>query len=297
MKPRFDLRHVACFIAVAEERSFRAAARRLNIAQPSISRTIRNLEETVGTLLFERDRRTVTLTDAGRVMLEGGRGLMTSSHELAEAVARVRDGIAGHIRIAYTDLAIGGGLPRLVHGFRTSRPNVTVSFEPMVTGEQIDALRAGLIDVGVGTGPVALDDIDVVPVETQPFFVVAAPGHWTERHEVVEVGALAEEPFILGQVQRWAHFNAHVNRICLNAGFVPRLAHEAVDNHALLGLVASGMGVTISVESLVRDAEFVIYRPIATASPPIPTVAMSRRDDPTLVVKGFLSFIRQTGDR
>ena len=103
-----DLRQIRCFVAVAEELHFHNAARRLGVAQPALSRTIKTLETELGTILFERSNRKVVLTQAGQTMLEGSNKILHLSERLVENVRAAGAGKKGTLRLGYTDNAING---------------------------------------------------------------------------------------------------------------------------------------------------------------------------------------------
>ena len=287
-RPRFDLRHVACFLAVVEHGSFRQAARHLNIAQPALSRTLRNLEEGLGALLISRDRRRLELTPAGRVFAAGGARLLREAADLAHNAARADKGLLGQLRVSYTDFAIAGALPDIVNAFRATFPDISVTFTPGVTATQIDALREGRIDAGFLTGPIDLPFLQTHTVQRDHMVAVLPAGHRLAEQRRVALGDLADEGFVLGASERWSHFHTHVTHVCQGAGFLPRLAQEAADSEAILGLVAAGIGVTLSIESIARrPRRGIVMRRLVGDPYEIPTVLAWRCDEEALTLQHF----------
>ncbi|WP_119168729.1 LysR family transcriptional regulator [Algihabitans albus] len=285
MRPRFDLRHVACFLAIVEHGSFRGAARHLNIAQPALSRTLRNLEEALGALLIARDRRGLELTPAGRVFAAGGARLLDEAADLAHSASRAHKGLLGQLRVSYTDFAIAGALPDIVNAFRTAFPEISVTFTPSVTTSQIEALREGRIDAGFLTGPVELPFLQTHMVQRDDIVAVLPAGHRLAARERVTLGDLADEAFVLGVSERWSHFLTHVTHLCQGAGFLPKLAQEAADSEAILGLVAAGIGVTLSIESIAkRPRPGIVMRRLVGQPYEVQTLLAWRRggEDPAL---------------
>ncbi len=285
MRPRFDLRHVECLLAVAEHGSFRRAARHLNVAQPALSRTVRNLEEALGVLLVARDRRRVTLTPAGQVFAEGGARLLAEAAELAHGTARAHKGLLGKLRIGYTDFAIAGVLPDIVNAFRTAFPDISATFTPSVTAQQIEALREGRIDAGFLTGPLELPFVETQEVQCDAVVALLPAEHPLAARAAVSLQELAEEPFVVGASEHWAHFLTHVMHLCQVAGFRPKVAQEAANSEAIVGLVAAGIGVTLSIESIARRPRHgVVMRPLAGEPYEISTLLAWRRggQDPAL---------------
>ena len=285
MRPRFDLRHVECFLAVVEHGSFRAAARQLNIAQPALSRTVRNLEEALGALLISRDRRRLEVTAAGRVFAAGGARLLKEAADLAHGTSRAHKGLLGQLRVSYTDFAIAGALPEIVNAFRTTFPEISVTFMPSVTTDQIEALREGRINAGFLTGPIRLPFLQTLVVQRDHLVAVLPAGHPLAAGDKVALGDLADEGFVLGVSERWSHFLTHVTHLCQGAGFLPKLAQEAADSEAILGLVAAGIGVTLSIESIGRRPRpGIVMRRLAGEPYEVQTLLAWRQgdDDPAL---------------
>lgn len=141
-----DLRLMRYVVAVAEEGGFQRAAERLMIAQPPLSRQIRNLERELGVKLFER-RPTVRLTEAGRVFVESARVVLAESDRLVERTVRAGRGENGTIRVGYIYSAVFDTLPRLVAAMKETHPGVTVEVRDGWTPELDAALTAGAYDL------------------------------------------------------------------------------------------------------------------------------------------------------
>lgn len=148
-----ELRHLRYFVAVAEELNFSRAARRLKIAQPPLSVAIRQLETELGTELFQRSSREVTLTEAGRVLLEGARRTLAEAESSFSAAQRAGAGELGSLRIGFSWSARFETLPTLGQAFRARHPDVELLTEEMWNTRMIAALRTGSIDVGTNDQP------------------------------------------------------------------------------------------------------------------------------------------------
>jgi DNA-binding transcriptional LysR family regulator len=148
----FELRHVRCFIRLAEDLHFSRAAAGLNMTQPGLSRTISELEREVGTPLLERTTRTVRLTEAGRAFLADSRGSLEQLGLAVTKARRVAAGLSGELRVAYMDFAINGRLPELVRLFGLRHPEIRLELSYMPTTRQKAALLDRRIDVGFMIG-------------------------------------------------------------------------------------------------------------------------------------------------
>lgn len=287
-----DLRYMRYFIAVAEELNFRRAAERLHVAQPAISRAIRELESDLDTRLLERNNRRVELTDAGQVFLEGCRRLAGDIEALIEDTVRARDGEIGHVRIGYTDFAINGALPAVLQDFRARFPEVSVDLVHMVTVTQLDALRRGEIEVGFVTGPIAEPGLERLVMQNEQLVVVLPEAHPLARLPAVPLAELAGEPFVTGQAAYWQHFLSHMVRICHGAGFEPRIVQEAYNSEGIFGLVAANMGVSLHVEGAHNHIRRgVAIRPLSDCDQRVPTEAIWRTDRPSAARERFIETV------
>ena len=157
-----ELRHLRCFVAVAEELHFRRAAETLSIAQPALTRTINNLEEEIGMELFERTTRKVKLTPAGNILLEGCRNVQNS---LRLAIDRTRQSLTGEIArlvIGYTDFAINDELPKIISSFRSKFPGIVIEPRHGFTIDQLIDIEKNILDFGFVTGPVFAPNLDAL---------------------------------------------------------------------------------------------------------------------------------------
>src|SRR5512132_1074237 len=152
-----ELRHLRYFVAVAEELPLGRAAERLNIAQPPLSRQIRDLEREVGTPLFERVPRGVELTPAGRAFLPEARLTLAQAERAQRTAQRAARGESGRLRVGFVEAATYSGiLPDVLSFFRMHLPSIGLSLLEMDSMQQADALREGRIDIGI-VGTVPLD--------------------------------------------------------------------------------------------------------------------------------------------
>src|SRR5688572_19300678 len=148
MVPAMELRHLRYFIAVAEALSFTKAARNLRLAQPSLTRQVRNLEEELGVRLLDRAKNRVTLTEEGRVFLFDSKKLLAMCAESVASVQRMNREESTHLNIGYISNIQYGLLPATLGAFPKLCPGVALNLFDMTTAAQLQALDVGKIDLG-----------------------------------------------------------------------------------------------------------------------------------------------------
>jgi LysR family transcriptional regulator, benzoate and cis,cis-muconate-responsive activator of ben and cat genes len=241
-----------CFVAVAEDRHFGRAAERLGMAQSALSRQVQSLERSLGTRLLNRARRAaVTLTEAGSALLDEAR-LALQQLERAEATARrAARGELGRVEVGYVvSAALSGVLPRTLERFRARHPDVQVQLVPMETPRQLEALRAGLLDVGfLRPRPAYPAGVRATIVHRDALLLAVAADHPLARRRVT-LAALAREAFIVPQFDESAGFAEQLAALGARGGFEPRIAQRVRDFIAALAMAAAGYGVVLAPASL-----------------------------------------------
>lgn len=144
----FELNQLVCFVTLAEELHFGRAARRLAMTQPPLSRQIQLLEHHLDTKLFDRTSRTVRLTPAGERFLVEARQILRLAEGASSLAKKVALGKTGSIRIGFTAASAYDFVPRLVTACQAELPDVDLSLKEMVSGDQMEALGSGQIDIG-----------------------------------------------------------------------------------------------------------------------------------------------------
>ncbi|MFI8479789.1 LysR family transcriptional regulator [Pseudomonas sp. NPDC078700] len=291
---RIDLRHLRAFEAVAEELHFRRAAERLNLAQPALSRTIQQLEESVGEVLLLRSNRRVELTEAGRVFLAGSQ---TIFEQLENAVLQARKAGAGQIgqlRIGYTDFAVSGELPSILEGFHRCYPEIRAELIFGSTEQQLELLKEGSIEFAFLTGPLIEPNIESIELQRDRFVAALSYLHPLASRSELSLSELAKEPFVLGSVSHWSYFRRHLDALCLSANFLPEVAQEAFNSEGIFGFVAANIGVTIHLESAANyNRKGVVLVPLKGIDARLCTMAAWLKSDITPVQQKFIDFLRQ----
>ncbi|MCW2855468.1 MAG: benM 1 [Marmoricola sp.] len=241
-----DLRQLRYFATLAEELHFGHAAERLHMAQPPLSHAIRQLEADIGVELFRRTTRVVELTTAGEAFLERARAILSDVQAATDHARRIAAGAVGHLTIGCVGSATYSLLPELVRSMSLQLPGVDVTFRgEMLVPDQLDALRAGTIDIALLRPPVADATLEVRTLRRETLVVALPEEHRLARRKRLHAGDLANENLIVhGSTQRSTMYGV-VSRLMREAGVVPRIRHEVGETSTMLTLVAGGLGVAV----------------------------------------------------
>ncbi len=289
-----DLRHLRCFIAVAEELHFRRAADRLGIAQPALSRTVQNLEAELGVTLFDRSNRNVQITKAGRTFLSGCYTILNGLEQTVADTQRVHMDKIGLLRIGYTDMAIAGRLPDVLRAFQSREPDIDLELRHAVTSEQLIQMEDGELDFGFVTGAIERVGYAYREVQSEQFVCVVHTDHPFANRKTLRLSELAQEDLVHGPLSHWEHFFSYLIPLCRKAGFEPRFVHEGLNTTAILGLVACGMGITILTE-YVRDSvpSDLVVIPFQDVRDELETVAIWKTDVTNDARSRFQAFLAE----
>ena len=259
-----ELRHLRYFVAVAEELNFGRAAARLHIAQPPLSRQIRDLERDVGTPLFDRVPRGVELTAAGSVFLAEARLTLAQAERAKRTAQRAARGETGRLRVGFVETATQSGiLPDVLRYFRTHLPSVGLSLFELDPPRQLEAFRDGRIDVGIAHGIPGTADrsLRAEEIHREPVVVALPAAHRVARKRRLTMDALAAEPFVLFTRDVAPAMYDDVVASCRAAGFSPHVIQEATGWHTVASLVGAGTGIGIVPRSLATFSHpGVVYR-------------------------------------
>lgn len=261
-----DLRSLRQFVAVAEELHFSRAAARLHMTQPPLTQAIQALERSLGTVLFERTQRSVSMSPAGAALLPTVRRLLRDAEDLPRMAQAAADGLAGRLRLAFVSSIAYGPLPQWLRSFRLAHADVTV------------LLREATLDVQLAAFD--NDEIDAGFVLHAPQAAPAGFEAWSALNEALVLALPDTHPAAARRGLRFEHIGGDELLIFPRViapslydavlghyramGATPRIAQEAIQMQTLVNLVSSGMGVAwvpASVMQLQRPG--VIYRAVA----------------------------------
>ncbi len=262
-----DLKQLRAFVVVAETLHFGLAAEQLRLAQPQISRRIAQLEESLDVTLFERNSRTVKLTDVGRAFLPEARAVLKGAETARQrAIERAR-GKHGLLKVSVNDAAMVGAVPPILRTYHRRYPDVYLSFQRGGLGSmnQIEQLMDGTSDV-VFTHPPPermTQELDQIVLVNDPLVAVLPEKHRLATLSVLDLHELANENWVMFPRENDPPIYDRIISLCQGVGFSPRLVHEVGPMLTRFALIASGFGVNL-VHSAWRTMPYpgVAYIPV-----------------------------------
>lgn len=295
-----ELRQLRYFIAVAEEMHFGRAARRLHMTQPPLSQAIQALEARLGAELFQRTRRSVTLSAAGHALLPEARRLLLQADALPSLVQRAAAGESGSLSIAFVSMADYSVMPQALREFRAAYPSVQIQLHEATTDLQLEMLSAGEIDLGMLVMPLpdkSKSEFDSLLVLSEPL-MLALPEGLVRKRGPVALDQLSDQPLIVFPRRLAPAFHDKILGRFHEAGLTPRIGQEAIQMQTIIALVSAGMGIALvpqSVSNLQRPG--VEYRALKEAGAPIDMGLAWRRDNDSPVLAAFVELMRKTSGK
>ncbi len=250
MSNQIELRHLRYFLAVAETLHFRRAAEQLYIAQPGLSRQIKQLEETLGYPLFSRNNRKVALTPAGEYLQGEAAEILQRLEAAFHHGKLLHEGMAGRLHFGYVGSAMQNVIPELLLRFRADFPNVRYDLEALDNQQQLDRLLSRDIDIGFVRMEKFPPELDHRRVFVDTFSLVLPQDHPLTPETFTSMAQLKEETFILFAAGYSRPYFERVMDIFDDAGFRPNISHRTVHATTIYRLVENGFGLSIVPTSL-----------------------------------------------
>ncbi|HEY0814626.1 MAG TPA: LysR family transcriptional regulator [Pseudonocardia sp.] len=243
-----ELRQLAAFVAVADERHFGRAAERLGTVQPAVSQLVRRLERELEIVLFDRSSHHVTLTGAGAELLPGARQVLAARDLVAETAAALVRGEQGVLRVG-TSEGIGPNLNLLMARFAERRPRAGVRLQALHTPAKLRALRSGELDVAFVRAPAAVSGLRMVQLWTEVLVVVMPEQHPASGETAVALGRLSALPLILGPSSSNPGMRQRLLALCRDRGLEPQLGPPLQDLQEAFGIISAGAAWTLLTEA------------------------------------------------
>ena len=262
-----ELRHLRYFVTVAEELSFTRAAEKLRLAQPSLTRQIKNLESELRVQLFSRRTRRISLTEQGQFFLERTKRLLAQS---ALDVQDVRQcgmgGRAGSLNIGYTADLHYNLLPGALSRLRTIWPDVSFHLFDLTVSEQLRAFEKNQLDLSFAREfrPPPKTGLQSREIYDCEVMVVLPEDHALAHQSELTLAALKPLPFVVLSDDRYPGTHRWLAQTCRKAKFAPKIAHEVDRTPTLLSCVGLGLGIALLPESCRKMAhEGTVFRPLS----------------------------------
>lgn len=290
-----ELRHLRYFVAVAEQLSFTKAAAKLRLAQPSLTRQVRNLEDEIGVRLLDRANNRVALTEAGRLFLSDSQKLLAMCAESVAAVQRMNRGDSSQLNLGYVANIHSELLPGTLAAFRKLCPRVALNLFDLTSTDQFQALDSRTIDLGFVGLPPALSGHDLLSecVAHDRILVTLPARHPVAQNPHIKLADLAPQFFISMSAKTDPGDREWLLKVCKSAGFAAKILQTADTEATAIKFVAGGLGVALLPEQITAlPHEGVVFRPL---SPPLrreSTIAW-RADNPSQPLKDYLRIVKE----
>jgi DNA-binding transcriptional LysR family regulator len=287
-----ELRHLRYFVAVAEELHFRRAAERLHVAQPAVSEQLRKLEEELDVQLLNRTHRSVSLTEAGAVLLGEARRVLRQAEVARLAARHSRDRAASdRLRIGYMPSVLPARVPRAVQRLAAATPNLETSLEPGSCIDLLEAVRAARLDAAIVSLPAPTRGLRTMALGDQQVLAALPVGHRQALEAEIRLDHMAPDRIIVLPREANRPFYDAILAACCAAGLSPTLVvlPNAHIEQTLL-TVASGAAMALVPESVSERyaPPGVRFVPLAGDPPALATAVVTLRDSARMPTLAFL---------
>jgi len=278
-----DMRHLQYFLEVAHWKSFTKAAQALYITQPTISKMIKNLEEELGVVLFDRIGRRIELTDAGAVLLTQAQHMVKSFEEMTSHLDELMKVQRGRIRIGLPPMVGSNFFPQVIGKFREQYPGITLQLFEYGSKKVEAEVGAGELDIGVILLPTNEELFDFYSFVKQRLMLVVHSSHPLAEKEEASLMDLKDESFLLFHEDFALH--DRIIAECERLGFFPNVVYKSSQWDFITEMAAANLGIALLPEAICRELDTRRLRTIPLTKPAIPWhLAMIWRKD------SYLSF-------
>jgi DNA-binding transcriptional LysR family regulator len=289
-----ELRHLRCFLAVAEELHFARAAERLHIEQSPLSRAIKELEEELGTPLFLRTTRSTRLTHAGKLFLEHVPRVFTALQQARDSVKAAANGFRSQLRMALSDGIAPSRFSSLLALCRQEEPEVEIRLSEVSLSQQLKGLHDDLYDVGFAQSNEVGDGIVAVPAWSDPLVVAVPERHPILSHKRIPLEELLRYPLVLCDPQACEGHARQVERFLRQAEAEPLVVEQVASCDLMMALVSAGFALGLTGESNIPACREpgVVGRPLAGCSPELTTYLLRSTREPSATLVRFIERVQ-----
>jgi DNA-binding transcriptional LysR family regulator len=285
-----ELRHIRCFVAVAEELHFARAAERLHIEQSPLSRAIKELEYDLSAQLFERTTRSTRLTWAGQVFLEDVRRILATIDQAKANVKAAATGYHGTLRIALSDGIAFPRLAALLAQCRVEEPEVEIRLFQIPFGQQVKGLRDDLYDAGFAQWADVGEGIIAEPVWSDPLVVAVPARHPLLTYKQVPLGEVLRYPLVLCHPEQCEGCSRQIERVLRTVDIEPQIVEHVTTHDLLLALIAAGYGIGLTSTTQIDSCRHpdIVVRPLAGQPIAIATYLLRPDVEPSAQLSHFI---------
>lgn len=279
---------------MAEELHFARAAERLHIEQSPLSRTIKELEEDLGELLFVRTSRRTRLTRAGKLFLEHVPRVFTALEQARDSVKAAANGFHGQLRIALSDGVTPSRLPTLLALCRQEEPEVEIRLSEVPLCQQLKGLQDDLYDVGFAQSDEVGDGIVVRAVWTDPIMVAVPARHPLLTHKRIPLEEVLRYPLVLCDPQACEGHARQIDRLLRRVEQEPMIAERVASCDLMMALVSAGfaLGLAGAAHISASRESGVVARPLSGRSPMLTTYLLHREAETSEVLSRFVERVQ-----
>lgn len=289
-----DLRHLRCFLALAEELHFARAAERLHVDQSPLSRTIKELEEELGTPLFFRNTRTTRLTRAGQLFLEHVPRVFAVLDQARASVEAAAAGFQGQLRIALSDGLTPSRLSSLMAMCRQEDPDIAIRFSEVPLSQQIKGLHEDLYDAGFAKSAEMGDGILAMPVWSDVVHVAVPARHPLLAYKRIPLAEVLRYPLVMADPQCHEGCCRQIEHILRTVDQEPLIIEHVKSIDLMMALVAAGFALALaSAPQITASRESgIVARPLLGQSPVLTTYLLRQDAEPSESLARFIERAR-----
>ncbi len=289
-----ELRHLRCFLAVAEELHFARAAEKLNIEQSPLSRAIKDLEDELGVMLFARTTRSTRLTHAGKLFHAHVPRVFTALQQARDSVKAAANGYHGQLRIALSDGITPSRLPNLLALCREEEPDVETRLFEVPLALQIKGLHDDLYDAGFAQSEEVGDGIVAIPVWNDPLMVAVPARHPLLKYKRIPLEELLRYPLALCDPQACEGHAQHIERVLRQVETEPLIAERVASCDMMMVLVSAGLalGLTSKIHITTSRETGVVARPLAGRTHMVTTYLLRPAGEVSEVLARFIERVQ-----
>ena len=240
-----EFRHLKYLLAVGKELHFAKAAEKLFITQPALSKQIMQLEDELGTKLLNRTKRSVSLTPAGKYLMDEADYIINHLDRVVDATKRKGEGEEGEIRIGFVGSAMQRIIPELLEQMSKIHPNIHASLDELDNKDQLDAVARDKLDIGFVRLESVHKGFEQRVVLEDSFSLVVSNKHAVQPQNFKSLDQFKDEQFILFSNDYSQEYYDNIMSIFTDHGFEPKVSHRSVQANSIFRLVERQLGVAI----------------------------------------------------
>ena len=292
-----ELRHLRCFLAVAEELHFARAAEKLHIEQSPLSRTVKELEEELGVRLFIRTSRSTRLTLEGQLFLAHVPRVFTALEQARESVKSTANGFRGQLRIALSDGVTPSRLPALLARCREEDPEIEIRLFEVPLAQQLKGLHDDLYDAGFSMADEVGDGIIVEPAWEDELMVAVPARHPALAYKRIPLEEVLRYPLVLGDPAVCEGHARQLDRILRKQEKEPLVVQHVATFDVMMALVSAGLALGLAGAAHIAASREpgVVGRPLAGRAPMLTTYLLRRDTEPSQALARFIERLASQG--